>query len=183
MKSLIREFADPEVRHHYVKSQIRTGLPLQLRAMRQIRGWNQTVLAKKTGTTQNAISRLENPKTCKPTIKTLLKMAKACNVALVVTFMPFSEYAKHLASASEISVAVPSFDDDPGLPSVETDRLTQAMSDPYAFYRPPSVIGPTGSDLAIPDSPGPVLVCGGTSTPNLLNVTAVSEVTERPAAA
>jgi transcriptional regulator with XRE-family HTH domain len=140
-----------------------------------MRQWNQTALADKMGTTQNAISRLENPKTCKPTIKTLLKMADACDVALVVTFMPFSEYIRHLASVSEISVAIPSFGDDPGLMERET-KSHSTISDPDEFYRPSAVIGPVGMD-AVSGEPRltPVLVFKGSSTPNRLSSTTSSE--------
>src|ERR1039457_2702170 len=86
------ELRDPEIRQHTVESQIRIGLPFQMRAMREKKRWTQEIVAEKLGTTQNTISRLENPKTGKPTIKTLLRYARAFDVGLLVRFVPFGFY-------------------------------------------------------------------------------------------
>lgn len=107
---LSRDVADPEQRHLLVSAQIRTGLPLQIRAMREDRGWTQTTLAEKLGTTQNTVSRLENPKTSKPTITTLKRIAEAFDVALIVKFAPFSELVDSIGGMSPKSVAVPSYE-------------------------------------------------------------------------
>jgi transcriptional regulator with XRE-family HTH domain len=78
--------------------------------MRDARGWTQSVLAQKLGTTQNAISRLENPRTGKPTVTTLKRIAEVFDVALVVKFAPFSEFVDSISEMSEKSVSVPSYD-------------------------------------------------------------------------
>ncbi len=96
-----KDVADPESRHLFVAAQIRNGLPLQLRAMREDRGWTQAALAEKLGTTQNTVSRLENPKTSKPTITTLKRIAEAFDVALVVKFTPFSEFIDSVGEPPE----------------------------------------------------------------------------------
>ena len=109
-EKIARDVADPEQRTLIVDAQIRTGLPLQLRAMREDRGWTQSTLAEKLGTTQNTVSRLENPKTSKPTITTLKRIARTFDVALVVKFAPFSEFIDTVGGMSRKSVAVPSYD-------------------------------------------------------------------------
>jgi transcriptional regulator with XRE-family HTH domain len=104
------DVADPEVRQLMIDAHIRQGLPLQLRAMREDRGWTQAVLAEKLGTTQNAISRFESPKAAPPTIPTLKRIAQAFDVALIVKFAPFSEFIDSVSNMSGKSVAVPSYD-------------------------------------------------------------------------
>ena len=109
-QKIAKDVADPEQRHYLVEAQIRHGIPLQLRAMREGQGWTQATLAEKLGTTQNAISRLENPRTGKPTITTLERIAQAFDVALIVKFAPFSELIDSLSELSEKSVSVPSYE-------------------------------------------------------------------------
>lgn len=118
---IARDVADQEQRHLIVEAQIRNGIPLQIRAMREDRGWTQTALAEKLGTTQNTVSRLENPKTSKPAITTLERIAEAFDVALLVRFAPFSEFVDSVASMSRKSVAVPSYEKENGLSETEEE--------------------------------------------------------------
>ena len=114
LRRFAQELKNRNARRHYVESYVKAGLPLQVRTMRQDREWNQTILAEKIGTTQNAVSRLESPRSNTPTIRTLLKIAKAFDVALVVRFMRFSDYAKLISSEHTESIAVPDFANDKG---------------------------------------------------------------------
>jgi transcriptional regulator with XRE-family HTH domain len=106
---LAKELSDPEVREHTVESQIKIGIPFQMRAMREHRGWTQETLADKLGTTQNTISRLENPKTGKPSVKTLLRIARAFDVGLLVRFVPFGFYGDVIDAMDATHVEVPSY--------------------------------------------------------------------------
>ena len=118
-QKITKDVADPDQRHYLVEAQIRQGIPLQLRAMREGQGWTQETLAQKLGTTQNAISRLENPRTGKPTITTLERIAQVFDVALVVKFAPFSEFVDSLSGLSETSVSVPSYEEEAREPNTE----------------------------------------------------------------
>ncbi len=109
---IARDIADPEQRHLIIDAQIRNGIPLQIRAMREARGWTQATLAEKLGTTQNTVSRIENPKTSKPTITTLQRIAEAFDVALFVKFAPFSEFVDATSGMSPKSVAVPGYEEE-----------------------------------------------------------------------
>src|SRR5258707_15502158 len=110
--SLAQELSDRETREHTVESQIRIGVPFQLRAIRERRGWTQERLAEKIGTTQNTISRLENPKTSKPTIKTLLRLAHAFDVGLLVRFVPFGFYGGAIEATKATHIEIPSYDEE-----------------------------------------------------------------------
>jgi transcriptional regulator with XRE-family HTH domain len=103
------ELSDPEVRALRIEAQSRAGIPLQIRAMREIRGLTQEKLAEKIGTTQNTISRLENPKSTTPNISTLERLAVAFDVGLIVQFVPFSQFFDFHRRATKDSVAIPSF--------------------------------------------------------------------------
>jgi transcriptional regulator with XRE-family HTH domain len=104
------ELSDPETRHLRVEARIRAGIPLQIRAMREMRGWTQGQLAEKVGTTQNTISRLESPASNAPNVSTLERLAEAFDVGLIVRFAPFSDFFDFNRRMSKDSVAVPSFD-------------------------------------------------------------------------
>jgi len=77
--------------------------------MREKRGWTQEAMAGKLGTTQNTISRLENPRTGKPTIKTLLRIARVFDVGLLVRFVPFGFYGDVIEAMDTTHVEVPSY--------------------------------------------------------------------------
>jgi transcriptional regulator with XRE-family HTH domain len=106
---LAKELSDRETREQTVASQIRTGIPFQLRAMRERRKLTQERVAEMLETSQNAISRLENPKTSKPTIKTLLRIARAFDVGLLVRFVPFGFYGEVIESMGPDHIEVPSY--------------------------------------------------------------------------
>lgn len=79
-------------RSKLVESHLRKAIAFQLRALRDREQWSQQHLAEAAGMTQNAISRLESPSYGKHTITTLKRMAEVFDVALVVRFVPFSQF-------------------------------------------------------------------------------------------
>ena len=90
-KKLWKRLRDKEYREAFVEGAINDSVAVQIYSMRQDRGWTQQYLADRLDTKQAAISRLEggdNP----PTLKNLLKIASAFDVALMVRFVPFSEF-------------------------------------------------------------------------------------------
>jgi len=106
-------------------------VPFQLRAIRERRGWTQEKLAEKIGTTQNTISRLENPKTSKPTIKTLLRLANAFDVGLLVRFVPFGFYGDVVDATKATHIEIPSYDEElQGEIAVAKEALLQPVANP-----------------------------------------------------
>lgn len=95
--------------------------------MRGRKGWNQSELAEKVGTTQNQIYRLEKPSVTKPTISTLKKIAAALDVALVVRFVPFRQLVDWVS----------------GTPFVDTGLSTEAFAVP-SFEMEQSLAAQTG---------------------------------------
>lgn len=60
-------------------------LALQFRSMRNERGWSQAETAKRVGVSQQQIAKLEDPD-ANPTIETIMKVAQAFDMNLLVSF-------------------------------------------------------------------------------------------------
>ena len=103
---------DKEYRDLFVENEITVGVPFQIRAIREDRGWSQKELAERTGKQQSVISQLENPDYGKLTLSTLKALASAFDVGLMVRFAPFSELVSRAANLSEIGLEVPEFSKD-----------------------------------------------------------------------
>lgn len=88
--ALRRSFRDDEYRYGYVESFLDAFIAAQLRALRLQRGWEQEDVAKRMGTKQSAISRLENVNYSSWSISTLKRLAKVFGVRLKVSFEEFA---------------------------------------------------------------------------------------------
>src|SRR5262245_54552070 len=117
---LLNSLRDRAYRALFVETQIEALIPFQIRAMRASRRWTQKELAEKAGMKQGRISVLENPNyEGAVNIKTLLKLAQAFDVGLIVRFAPFSEIADWSTEMKREHHDVPSFTE-------ETERLGDA---------------------------------------------------------
>ena len=112
-EKLIEELRNKEYRDAFVSEHIDTGIPFQIRALREQRGWTQKELATLAGVSQVWISRIENPNYDGFSIKTLLKLSSAFDVGLIVRFSPISELVRWELELSPESLKVVSFDEDP----------------------------------------------------------------------
>lgn len=104
-------------RDAYVEEHVKTSLPFQIRALREQRGWSQSDLGEKTGMRQNAISRLEKPDYGSLSVNTLIRLASAFDVALLIKFVPFRKLLDEFSDLSTEALEVSSFDDE--LPELE----------------------------------------------------------------
>ena len=111
-KELSDYLSNPEVRHLYVDSSIRHLLAMQLRSMREAKGWSQIEVGKKAGMKQSAIARLEDPRYSSMTLSTLRRLAEAFDVALIVRFAPFSEFISWTAQIDGLRLSPPSFSEE-----------------------------------------------------------------------
>lgn len=106
------KFDDKIYRDAYVASNLGSGIAFQILYNREARHWTQEELGKKTGQPQNGIARLENPFYGRFTIKTLLKIASAFDVALLVKFVPFSRFLDELKDVSPEALLAPPYEDE-----------------------------------------------------------------------
>jgi transcriptional regulator with XRE-family HTH domain len=104
-------------RDAYVGEHVKTSLPFQIRTLREQRGLSQRDLGEKTGMRQNAISRLEKPDYGSLSVNTLLRLASAFDVALLIKFVPFRKLLDEFSDLSTEALEVSSFDDE--LPELE----------------------------------------------------------------
>lgn len=108
-QNLKKRFQDKEFRSAYVVDFVRSGVAYQVRDMREAREWSQKCLASKAETTQSVISRSENPEYGRFSVSTLLDLARAFDVALVIRFVPFRELFEIASDFSKSAMNVASF--------------------------------------------------------------------------
>jgi transcriptional regulator with XRE-family HTH domain len=106
---VVKLISNKKFRDAYVHEHIKTGVPFQLRALRTARGWTQAELGERVGKKQHGISRLENPNLGDElSIRSLLEMASAFDVALLIKFVPFSRLLKEYEDVSPQGLAAAS---------------------------------------------------------------------------
>jgi transcriptional regulator with XRE-family HTH domain len=170
-KELFEYLSNPNIRHLYLDSSIRQLLAMQLRTMREARGWSQTEVGEKAGgMKQSAIARLEDPQYSRMTLSTLRRLAKAFDVAVIARFAPFSEYISWTVQLDEQRLSPPSFNQekphttvefsnaDPSKAALATDASSfcnwlsgpsTAALDLYAFV-PNKNLNPNEVDKGVP---------------------------------
>lgn len=94
VKAIWRKLRNKEYRDSFVASQISNTIAAQIFSLREARGWKQAEVAARAGMKQSRISDLEDPNYENYQTRTLVKLASAFDVGLVVRFVPFSELAK-----------------------------------------------------------------------------------------
>jgi transcriptional regulator with XRE-family HTH domain len=96
-------------REAYVSEHVKTSVPLQMRHLREQRELTQAQLAELAKTTQTVISRLEDPNYGNLTLNSLLKIASAFDIGLLVKFVPFSRLLLEFQDLSPKALSVKSF--------------------------------------------------------------------------
>jgi transcriptional regulator with XRE-family HTH domain len=136
-EKLITELRNKEYRDAFVSEHIDTGIPFQIRALREQRSLTQKELADRAGVTQVWISRIENPNYSGFSIKTLLKLASAFDIGLIVRFVPISNLVKWELQLSPESLQAVSFNEDPYFRETEETAQQECNT---AFSQPePSI--------------------------------------------
>jgi transcriptional regulator with XRE-family HTH domain len=121
-------------RDAFVASQLKRGLPTQIRVMLKDRGWNQSDLAERSGLKQGVISRAADPDYGNLTLNTILKIASGFDVAYVGRFLPFSDLARWYTDLSEPTLSVPDFQHDLGF--IDRKGPTSQTTTPISYTRP-----------------------------------------------
>src|SRR6266498_3968386 len=98
--ALKAKLKDKNYRNSYVAETLKTALASQIAALRAKEQWTQADLARKVGTTQNVISRLEDPDYGKFSLRTLLDLAAAFDVALLAKFVSLERFVNEFDDVS-----------------------------------------------------------------------------------
>ncbi|MBX3703331.1 MAG: helix-turn-helix transcriptional regulator [Steroidobacteraceae bacterium] len=99
-------------RDEFVSAMVSNTIALQIRELRSKANLSQKKLAQKMGKKQSVISRLEDPEYGAFNVRTLLEMAKAFDVALLVKFIPFNELMERSRKLAPEDLAVYSYSDE-----------------------------------------------------------------------
>ena len=111
---MAKRMKSKQYRQEYVESHLRHGISTQVLALRKQRGWTQKDIENKFGIKQGQVVRAEDPDyEHTVSLKTLLALASAFDVALMVSFAPFGELIEWAIELTPQSLEVPSFEDDP----------------------------------------------------------------------
>jgi transcriptional regulator with XRE-family HTH domain len=108
-EGLARNLGDPEFRQGYLEDQVRTNIAFQIHALRNQRGWTQQELAEEADKPASGISRLEDPDYGKVSLTTLLEIAEALDVALLVQFVEWDDWLERMADVSPAGLQKRSF--------------------------------------------------------------------------
>lgn len=113
--SLRSELRDPEYSEGYAESFLNSYIATQIKVIREQRGMKQADLAKEVGTTQTAISRIENVNYSGWNIRTLKKLARAFRVRLRVSFETYGTLPDEVEEFGREALQRVAREDDAGL--------------------------------------------------------------------
>ena len=109
LKQRIR--SNKAARHALVLAENRNAISFELRAMLDERDWTQSELARRANIPQPVISKYLGGYDSY-SLSTLRRLGEALDVALLVTYVPFSEFIDRLDAKSYVDLAVPPADRD-----------------------------------------------------------------------
>jgi len=112
----------------FLESHLDEKLAFQIRSLRG--DLTQREMENRTRIVQQSISRLENPYYGKASLTTLKKIAAACDVALLVEFVPYSQLVNRITGTPYIergfspeTMNVPGFDEEEQLGVFESNEI------------------------------------------------------------
>lgn len=110
---LMRRFRDRRYRRAYIDAFTDASIATQIKVLREQRQLTQAALAELSGLKQSQISTFENEDNSSWTVKTLKKVAKALDLALVVKFESFGNVLPDIQGFGRSNLERESFDRDP----------------------------------------------------------------------
>ncbi|WP_198008821.1 helix-turn-helix domain-containing protein [Methylocystis rosea] len=109
LSNIWKKMSNKEYRDAFFAADNSNTISAQIATMRHSRKWTQKELADRCGMKQPRISSLEDPEFDNVEIATLQRIASAFDVALLVSFVRFSELARRATDANHSDFNVPEF--------------------------------------------------------------------------
>ncbi len=125
--SLRSQLRDPEYSEGYAESFLNSYIATQIKVIREQREMTQAELGECIGTTQAGVSRYENVNYSSWSIKTLIKLARAFDVRLKVSFEPYGTLPEEVVRFNRHSLERVKREDDPNLQD-QPDRIGEYLS-------------------------------------------------------
>lgn len=174
-ENLIQELRDHAYRRAFVQAHVGDSIAFQLKAMRLAQCMEQRDVAALLGNPklQPMISRYENPDYGKYSVNTLLELADAFDVALIVHFAPFSELVDWDENPSSDRLCPPSFDRDEGLWGEGATSTSMLVLDTETSL--------SGHDLEADGGPVSTMGLAASETQESINVASEATVMEEAA--
>jgi transcriptional regulator with XRE-family HTH domain len=107
----LRRFLSRDYRNEYLDTTVRAGISYQISALRAKTGLTQTAFAAKLGKPQSVVSRLECSEYGRVTVQTLLDIAKALDIALVIRFVDYPTFFRTADRMAPTDLAVDDIND------------------------------------------------------------------------
>jgi len=106
VQNKLNRFASKDYRDAFMQTQVRAGIAYQIQALRRKFGLTQAQMAEKTGKKQSVISRLESTEYGGVSVQSLLDIASALDIALVVRFSSYPDFLSTTSNVSEDALQV-----------------------------------------------------------------------------
>ena len=97
----LKRFLNKGYRDGYLQTHVRGSIAYQVQGLRAKTGKTQVEFAELTGKKQSTISRLENTEYGRVSVQTLLDIACANNVALLVRFVDYPQFLRDTSDMSQ----------------------------------------------------------------------------------
>lgn len=105
-RKLLRKLRDKEYRHEFLSASVRGGVAYQMQSLRRQDGSSQQRFSAKVGKTQTQISRLEDTEYPGCTVQTLIDVASALGIGLVIKFVSLDVMLRETEDSSDSAFAV-----------------------------------------------------------------------------
>jgi transcriptional regulator with XRE-family HTH domain len=126
--ALRKNFRDREYAEEYAKSFLNAYVATQIKVIREQRGLTQAELGDHIGTTQTGVSRYEDVNYSSWSLRTLMKIARAFDVRLRVSFEPYGTLPQEVVRFDREALERESREQDSGLgPSAEERGVVNEM--------------------------------------------------------